>query len=461
MQVAGIDSKQNPALDGPLPPTLWLHVGYCNFQLMHWTGLSLKFVKSINHGRDDITNVLLEVENPCSFQRSFEFFRDRIQFDYSYVASFWMMVSTDTALPQSQMLPKKVLVTPFDKIPPLIVWKGKDEERNDRRDIEERRNRRRKKNKQPKKHDQKITKWAQSRPRKRMRKIEDSGRAGDAVDALCVNIEEEAENDSPISDTGSQVQSDHDHETDSDNDDELAVAAVRDNMYLQDIESQESDDGNCAGFTSQSEAMDGLDSDLASDDDAVPHHDDGNDNDSDDDPDHGGPAGPVAVDSDLAIAATETDSGQPASSAPAAPDAGQPSSSSSRAAEFGRVMNPDEIEITGYGSIKFYATTQHMSAFCTYHKERDGVDCRKSRTVRAAAANSTHGSRLGQGRPIGLLCAWLLNPDSHAESRSAVPKYEQRCEARELFNQMQGSSVFAQHERTRRPNEEEEPKQIP
>ena len=141
MQVAGIDSKQNPALDGPLPPALWLHVGYCNFQLMHWTGLSLKFVKSINHGRDDITNVLLEVENPCSFQRSFEFFRDRIQFDYSYVASFWMMVSTDTALPQSQMLPKKVLVTPFDKIPPLIVWKGKDEERNDRRDIEERRNR--------------------------------------------------------------------------------------------------------------------------------------------------------------------------------------------------------------------------------------------------------------------------------------------------------------------------------
>ena len=97
-----------------------------------------------------------------------------------------------------------------------------------------------------------------------------------------------------------------------------------------------------------------------------------------------------------------------------------------------------------------------MRAHCSKH---DG--CTRQRTVREGSLDSSH----GQGRPIGLLCAWLAsarNYETKADHMAArVSSLQDRRAARAAFLQKDGAAEFAaDHERARGANESEEPTRI-
>ena len=53
-----------------------------------------------------------------------------------------------------------------------------------------------------------------------------------------------------------------------------------------------------------------------------------------------------------------------------------------RIAKGPRDMAPDSVVVPGCGVIRYYATTGHMTAHCEVHRIQEGIDCRRSRTVK-------------------------------------------------------------------------------
>ena len=422
---------------------------------MHFTFLPLKFIKTINHGKDTVPDVLLEVQDPCCFFRSFDLFKDQIAFDYRYVASFYILQATNTSLPQSQMLAKKVIASPFEAIPPFVVWKGQRAEEQDRNDIQSRKDKSKSKRKKSGKgQTNKITRYTRARAKHR------KPPASDMADPdLDEGVLEDIEDPEPEADDHAREDHDNDDSFEENNADtnDLAISAVRDNVYLDD----QDDLSDAAGFTSESEAElfwsesepEGNPDD--DDDDNGPDHPPGHDQHSD----KNSESCPVAA-ADAGNGIGDGGADAEPSGTDAVDQPMQEPSRTPRAPVIDRNMNPDQIDVPG-GNLRFYTKKQEIVAHCTEHSE----DCRKARTVKPSSAPS----RSGQGRPIGLLVAWLNDPDSHAcaqgisaaHTRTSVPRYQDRLTAREAFNQIPGSSIFAQHERPRRANEDEEPMSIP
>jgi hypothetical protein len=92
--------------------------------------------------------------------------------------------------------------------------------------------------------------------------------------------------------------------------------------------------------------------------------------------------------------------------------------------------------VGAYGELRFDAKGMSITAhcFCPAHFVAGG--CRKKRIVKG----STNPSRRAQGRPLGLLTAWLLAADSHStqleHSRQSRYSYQERSQAREQLLQM-------------------------
>ena len=105
--------------------------------------------------------------------------------------------------------------------------------------------------------------------------------------------------------------------------------------------------------------------------------------------------------------------------------------------------------------------------------------CRLNRTLRAAAAPGSSGARLAQGRPLGVLLAWLSAPhtapeafpdrQSHkdlggaAERGNPLISYDVRTELREWAETLPELHTFFERdlERERRPGEGPEPSEAP
>jgi hypothetical protein len=118
------------------------------------------------------------------------------------------------------------------------------------------------------------------------------------------------------------------------------------------------------------------------------------------------------------------------------------------------------FEVPGLGTLRFNVMNRTICAHCTCPNHFP--DCRKQRTV--CATRTAAAARAGQGRPIGLLAAWLHDSHAHAtntlHSKAPIATFEARAAARELFNALPGASEFAFYERPRSPAEGDEPLQI-
>ena len=132
----------------------------------------------------------------------------------------------------------------------------------------------------------------------------------------------------------------------------------------------------------------------------------------------------------------------------------------------GRPGGPASIKCDlGMGYITYYFNTAVFEATCTHpdHISPDGAYlCRRTRTARA----STHVARAGQGRPIGLLAAWLLEcPDDsywHAHLYFLdTLTLEMRQHAREQVSITPGGDALLAMERAQRDGEGPEPDSVP
>ena len=118
-----------------------------------------------------------------------------------------------------------------------------------------------------------------------------------------------------------------------------------------------------------------------------------------------------------------------------------------------------ELEIDG-GTLRYYDATGSVVAHCNRHGSHV---CRMTRTVRA----SRHAGRKGQGRPLGLLLAWLRaagDPEhDSAELHKSMepPSFEDRLEARVLFEADPSAAEWLAIERVPRPDEDVEPVAVP
>jgi hypothetical protein len=118
------------------------------------------------------------------------------------------------------------------------------------------------------------------------------------------------------------------------------------------------------------------------------------------------------------------------------------------------------FDVPGLGTLRFNIMNRTICAHCTCPNHFP--DCRKQRTV--CATQTAAAARAGQGRPIGLLVAWLHDSHAHAtnmlHSKAPIATFETRAAARELFNALPGAAEFAFYERPKSPDEGDEPLQI-
>jgi len=117
---------------------------------------------------------------------------------------------------------------------------------------------------------------------------------------------------------------------------------------------------------------------------------------------------------------------------------------------------PTDATVASFGSgrILHYGANDNFMAECNMASH---LRCTLTRTARP-------GRRKGQGRPLGLLAAWLLDPDCHEESRSSAqwarPSFDERVFSRTLLAQTENGPELLQHERAAALDEGEEPAEV-
>lgn len=388
-----------PVADITNMKSLWLHIGYCNFKNMIWSGLHLLKKGWTQNAEGQDLEIELSLPNPVKCYRCFEFLHKHIDFPKAYTLKFWALQTKGARFSKANMAPKQVLVTAFPHIPAIQVWKGSfleaKEEEERKKNKEEKERKKREKLAAPK---QTLRECLHSK-KKRKRStdsaeliVDDDDRDHAGVASHESNLHDDQDQDSSSDSSSSST---NESGTDSDDDD-----------HGNEIPSEDSDSNSSSSSSSDEELRDCSD---------------------------------YAPDTDVDEGVADEDTSAPAapSSSSGAAIAPVPASGSGLPREKATC-----ITIPGFGELRYHEKTQNIVAFCHTHKTTH--DCRRGRTV---TANS---SRAGQGRPIGLLVAWLLDPDSHGATPDAkrfVHPFDARLAARRHFNALDGSTVFAQCER--------------
>ena len=406
------------------PQSLWLHLGYCNFKSMQWTGLKMARISSRNDGLDDSEQVELALQNPVECFRCFEFLQQHASFGCSYQARFWILQSRKLSLNQVKMIPDKLLAKPFTGIPPLVVWKGSKAEAQDRDALKEEQARRDgrnlRKREAPKERIERflVPKTKKTRPGRPEQPLAGGSPRASECDADMGGEGESGGKELELEDPfEEETMSEHESDDSAGSGDQDEDAFDLDEFFSQSMSSSSSSDS---------------DSDTASNS----SRDSGADN-------------QPAQASGNQVARSSSDGDAAASGAVVEPETGD---SSSAPARLPRDMFPDVLQVGTWGELRFYRKTNNIVAHCSKHIEQD---CRRSRTM---VANS---ARPGQGRPIGLLVAWLQDPDCHEQGRAATHSRADRKAAREFYNSLPNAKEFGCHERQREQGECDEPDVIP
>ena len=118
------------------------------------------------------------------------------------------------------------------------------------------------------------------------------------------------------------------------------------------------------------------------------------------------------------------------------------------------------LDCCEYGDIRYNIKAQNLVAHCSYHSG----NCRRTRTVKAPSSSAT-GARASQGRPLGLLAAWLEAAakfeTAAAHSSECRPTQQERKDARDrLMTTDEGPEFSRTYERTKGPDEPDEPENM-
>eukprot|EP00971_Amphidinium_carterae_P025321 499916-Amphidinium_carterae.2 len=138
-----------------------------------------------------------------------------------------------------------------------------------------------------------------------------------------------------------------------------------------------------------------------------------------------------------------------AAAAAATPDLGAEGSKASRKGQLYR--KADAEVVIGTGAIRFYLNKDELVAYCG---QQGHGSCRLSRTCKQSSSSK----RPGQGRPLGLLSAWLLRECEDADAhKSFKPSLDERKLARGMLNLCPDSDTLVSAERMVRDGEDDEP----
>lgn len=126
-------------------------------------------------------------------------------------------------------------------------------------------------------------------------------------------------------------------------------------------------------------------------------------------------------------------------------------------------LDKHQLRLPSGGLLRYYPEHDTLNAVCD-NPSHD--DCRLSRTCKAGKGNPKKGSKtFGQGRPIGMLTAWLEDCLSFDTQKShchdCKPSLKDRQKARTLVMGLPGGPEFCRLvEREKRASEESEPENI-
>ena len=173
----------------------------------------------------------------------------------------------------------------------------------------------------------------------------------------------------------------------------------------------------------------------------------------------------IIDESEVLAAPAASDADRPSERAPPATTASSSSDAMVRApgrrvaasgTALGRFLDRDDVFWCEGGNLMHYASNGDFVAYCD---NPDHDRCVLTRT----SFPSKRSGRVGQGRPLGRLCAWLMCNDqaTRAEHLQHVPSLEDRRRCRQLYR---SSAAFRQLEALERPRadgEASEPETVP
>ncbi len=384
------------------PETLWFEIGYCNFSSFHFSGHMLCFIETRSSSR-----VELGVPQCMQFQTSFEFFRDQVDFNRPWVASYYKVLDGGALLPMDEMAPNRVLVEHCKGISKMLVWKGAIAEKE-----------RRKRKPAPK------------------RKPRAKGKARIQPSSSVAHLHELE--DAPAG-NGEELQSENDVERD-------AIIDEMDEALMAAIEAEDSQGSENDMLPEDVFLLDNLPEDAGPEPelDDVPdlnqQHSIGNAASSSS---HDVPPVPPPV--------------PPPPSVPLAP-VPSPEEAPNRRIRGPVGSKPRGIaeamcQIDECGAIHFYEKSQVFQAHCKFHEG----DCRIQRTSKAHSS----ASRYWQGRPLGHLGAWLKRAQEYETRQdhckaSSFP-FKDRHAARQEFSRLHGWNELESKERPKGTGEDSEP----
>ena len=393
---------------------LWLHIGYMNFKTFMCCNQIMVPADRVMCGDKEIWTLACHAPFKCA--RSLELFSKFVDFNCVCSASVYQIRCPAIALTRAEMAPDRVTVELFPEIPKQILWLGTDAEdaeqlitaakrkRSDRARSAHGRGGRR----QAAAKNRARGRGRLQRPRPGRGRVLTDSQVDPGAPAL-ENVEEEA----ILAEMSSE-------------DSDAAEALYLEMLMPEDaLEIQGSDEEELEGNH--------LPEDRGVFPMRVP------------------PEQPEAASSSHQPAAkprpeAEVPAAVPEAGAPAAPV--PPENAAERKA---RTKADAVLDFPNGGSIHYYGKTKAMVAFCPKCEN----DCRRSRTVNASQG------RPNQGRPLGLLLAWLddaKNTTSRAEHQTlCVPSHAQRQKARDDFRHLPGYDALARVERARREGEAEDP----
>ena len=404
----------------PASTEMWLHLGHLNFRNWFFAGLLLK-----KAGADPAPGaagkqfIRLEVSAEAQFQWCIPFFQ-QLQFQLPCFLQLYQIVSNDDILTDRQMTPNWVLVSEFGATPELRVWKGEDEEAQDRA---------KKKSKSKSTSSKRQTGASSKAPAAKRRRTSDGGRPElqDGDQAGGGPEEQESEDDLLALLLGEEAE---EEEKPGDGDDDEVLPTESEASVLCDADDEDEDDDGEDGPQEEAELEHRHDHAAASEVDVQP----------------------------------EPSSGASASSVP--PE--RPSASSARRnvgsvdaaarahASRRKMFKDVAVPFDNHGELRYNIMSESIVAICKVH----GGACKRTRTVRPAAKDSL--TNCGQGRPVGLLAAWLSQSHQHASSeahRDAILYITSaaRRAARRAFAAAPDASDILDMERDRTAGEGEEP----
>lgn len=418
---------------------VWLHLSYVNYQTYECSAMSLR------EGCRSLDKIELHVEEKPVVATLREFFL-QLDLDIAWVASWYQILSDLDPVDMESLRANKVVVAPMPQpnIPAAIVWQGRAQELQARKEAAELREKRAK------------NASGKSRARKPTLAKTAAGLLEQTLGDADLPIEDGYALGYGFGDDSNQEEEEADEDAVgallNDLQDRADLANLLMAGWPQELESDPKkkkakkravdSDQPKQKQTDTVSAHEGSSSSSSKKKEDVPAEDAGN----------------VSTRAGLEHGEEHEKQAAPSSSKEPAQEA-RPRDSAPISRP--KLVTEDVLVLPGLGSIRYNSRTRVLVAHCDHANHGSHV-CKRQRS--ALKATRTTFKSLGQGRPLGLLCAWLQDQENHLDQASHVGKmfftFESRKGARDYLKTIDGADRFFNFERDQGDDPHSEPDDI-